>query len=314
MLLFENLVKTFGDTRALDGMSFKVSPGEVFGFVGPNGAGKTTAMRAVFGLVTLDSGIVTWNGQNIRMSDKKTFGYMPEERGLYPKMNVLDHLIYLGRLHGLSLIDARKRAGGLIDELNIHSGGSNKIESLSLGNQQRTQIAAALMHRPELLVLDEPFSGLDPLSVETVRNILISYARAGKTVLFSSHQLEVVEGLCETIAIANHGRIVLTDRVDHLTTSGSSLIIKVTEDPEGIFLQSIPGIDYNKANDGTLEINLDQRNKAEIVLNAALAAGTLERYQFARQRLSTIFKMAIASSDYDHANIKSASEIAETHH
>ena len=207
MLSFNGLTKIYGERSALDHLSFDVPPGVVFGFLGPNGAGKTTAMRAIFNLVKLDFGDVTYNGAPITKKLAKRFGYMPEERGLYSKMTVLDHLIYLARLHGVSASDAKSRATSLIEELEIKGGGSAKVESLSLGNQQRAQIAATLISEPELIVMDEPFSGLDPLSVEIVRRLLEDRARRGNYVLFSSHQLEVVEDMCEQVAIIDNGRL-----------------------------------------------------------------------------------------------------------
>lgn len=296
MLQLKNLTKRFGPTYALKDMSFTVPDGEVFGFLGPNGAGKTTAMRAIFGLIKLDSGEVLWRNKNISQADKKTLGYMPEERGLYPKMTVQDQLIYIGRLHGLDARTAHHRAKILIEELQIQGGGSVKIESLSLGNRQRCQIAATLIHEPELLVLDEPFSGLDPISIDIVRNILLSYASLGRTVLFSSHQLEMVENFCQSVAIANHGHIAVADRIENLTTSTATLILKVREDPKGTFLDSISGIKFNKLEDESLQVELSDDTDPNIVLQAAMKAGTLERYEFARRPLSSVFKSVIHSS------------------
>ena len=278
-------------------MSFAVPPGQVYGFLGPNGAGKTTAMRAVFGLIELDAGTVEWNSREISLVDKKHFGYMPEERGLYPKMRILDHLVYLARLHGIDRVQAVKRAHRLIEQLQIQGGASGKIEALSLGNRQRCQIAATLIHEPELIVLDEPFSGLDPISVEAVRNILTDQANSGKTVLFSSHQLEVVEDFCESVAIVDHGRVIVADRVENLTKSSASLVVKVKEDPNGEYLKSIKGLSVTKGNDGSLQVEILDGASPQDILFAAIRAGTLEKYEFARKPLSSVFKAAISSAN-----------------
>ncbi|MEX0836507.1 MAG: ATP-binding cassette domain-containing protein, partial [Nitriliruptor sp.] len=208
MLELDRLHRRFGDVLALDGLSFSVARGELCGFLGPNGAGKTTAMRAVLGVTRLDDGEVRWDGQPVDRAVRRRTGYLPEERGLYPKMRVTEHLVYLGRLHGLTAADAEQRSQRLLDELGLSDRAGTEIESLSLGNQQRVQLAAALVHDPDLLVLDEPFSGLDPIAVDTMSAMLRERAAAGAAVVFSSHQLDLVEDLCRTVAVAAAGRVV----------------------------------------------------------------------------------------------------------
>ena len=178
------------------------------GFVGPNGAGKTTAMRIVLGVLEPDAGEVRWRGARVDAETRRRFGYMPEERGLYPKMRVLDHLVYLARLHGLGATDARSSALGAVETLGVADRRTDRVESLSLGNQQRVQLAAALVHRPDVLVLDEPFSGLDPVGVDVLSGVLRERADGGVPVVFSSHQLELVERLCESVVLIDHGRVV----------------------------------------------------------------------------------------------------------
>jgi len=178
-----DLTRRFGDVVALDGVSFSVPGGEMVGFVGPNGAGKTTAMRIVLGVLQADSGEVRWRGKRVDAAVRRRFGYMPEERGLYPKMRVLDQLAYLGRLHGLDAGDARARSLRTIEILGVADRVNDRTETLSLGNQQRVQLAAALAHEPEVLVLDEPFSGLDPVGVDTLAGVLREQAAAGVPVL-----------------------------------------------------------------------------------------------------------------------------------
>jgi ABC-2 type transport system ATP-binding protein len=202
VLEIDALRRCFGAVRALDGLSFSVARGELCGFLGPNGAGKTTAMRAVLGVTRLDGGEVRWDGRPVGRAVRRRTGYLPEERGLYPKMLVAEHLVYLGRLHGLAAADARRRTEQLLGELGLEDRADTEVESLSLGNQQRVQLAAALVHDPELLVLDEPFSGLDPIAVNTMSAMLRRRAEAGAAVVFSSHQLDLVEDLCGTVAVS----------------------------------------------------------------------------------------------------------------
>jgi len=210
------LTRRFGSVTALDGLTFGVPPGQVFGFLGPNGAGKTTTMRAIFGVVALEAGEVRWRGEPVTEQARHRFGYMPEERGLYPSMQILDQLEYLGRLHDMTASSARGAAQNWIRRLGLEGRESAKLEALSHGNQQRVQLAAALMHDPDLLVLDEPFAGLDPGGVDDMTEILAERARADVTVLFSSHQLDLVEHICESVAIIHRGRVVAQGAVSAL--------------------------------------------------------------------------------------------------
>jgi ABC-2 type transport system ATP-binding protein len=216
-LQLRELRKRYGETVALDGVSFAVGEGEMFGFVGPNGAGKTTTMRIVLGVLGADSGAVTWRGGPIGVAERRRIGYMPEERGLYPKMRVRDQLVYMARLHGAGEADAGAAADRWLERLGIAERGGDPVEALSLGNQQRVQLAVALVHEPDLLVLDEPFSGLDPDGVDALAGALTEEIRArGVPVIFSSHQLELVERLCDSVAIIAAGRIATSGRLDAL--------------------------------------------------------------------------------------------------
>ena len=297
MLEFRQLVKTYPGKRALDDMSFSVPAGEVFGFLGPNGAGKTTAMRSIFGLVELDSGEVLYQQRTIGPAERQRFGYMPEERGLYPKMSVLDHLVYLARLHEVPAAEAKRRALALVETLQISGGPSAKIEALSLGNSQRAQVAAALIHRPEVLILDEPFSSLDPLSIDIVKGMLVDYALQGATVLFSSHQLELVEDFCRSVAIANQGRIVLSGRVDSLTESERLLVVSVREDPAGNYLEGMDGVSRVGADAGGQRIEVRDEGAARRVLEAAMRAGTVMRFDHVRRSLVEVFRQAVGAPD-----------------
>src|SRR5581483_11019653 len=216
MLTLSDLRKRFGPVQALDSCSFSVERGRMLGFLGPNGAGKTTTMRAIFGLVELDEGEVRWDDRPVGLEERLRFGYMPEERGLYPRMPVEEQVVYFARLHGMTAAAARAGASRWLERLGLADRASAKLEELSHGNQQRAQLAAALVHEPDLLVLDEPFAGLDPVAVETLAELLRAEAARGAAVLFSSHQLELVDHICEEVAIIDHGRIVATGDISTL--------------------------------------------------------------------------------------------------
>ena len=295
MLEFDALTRRYGPVVALDDLSVTVPPGQVFGFLGPNGAGKTTAMRAVFGLVTLDAGVVRWRGAPVSAGDRRRFGYMPEERGLYPGMVVLEQIEYLARLHGMPADTARATARHWLERLGIGDRAESKVEALSLGNQQRAQLAAALVHESELLVLDEPFSGLDPAGVDAMGAVLMEQARSGRGVLFSSHQLDLVEDLCESVAIIDHGHLVATGSVQELTTAGRRrLVVKVEGDWTGAWARQLPGAGVSRVDGGAVRLVLDEGTDPQTVLAAAMGAGPVEQFGFERRRLSEVFREAVA--------------------
>ena len=233
MLEIRDLTKRFGDVVALDGANFSVAPGRIVGFLGPNGAGKTTTMRAIFGLVRLDRGEVRWRGKRVGPEERARFGYMPEERGLYPKMKVGEQLTYFAELSGMSEKSATEATAGWLGRLRLGDRAGARLEELSHGNQQRVQLAAAIVHDPELAVLDEPFSGLDPLGVESLAELLKQIAAMGVAVVFSSHQLDLVEDVCEDVVIIDHGKIVMAGVVEELKAASPyrSLEVTVNGDP-----------------------------------------------------------------------------------
>lgn len=205
-LTINGVSKRYGDVVALDDVTFEVRPGELFGFVGSNGAGKTTTMRIVLGVLAADSGEVRLDSRPVDLDVRRTIGYMPEERGLYPKMKVGAQLSYLARLHGLSRSDADAAVARWTGRLGIAERVDDAVDALSLGNQQRVQLAAALVHDPKVLVLDEPFSGLDPVAVDVMSDVLIEKAETGVPVIFSSHQLDLVQRLCHRVGIISKDR------------------------------------------------------------------------------------------------------------
>jgi ABC-2 type transport system ATP-binding protein len=293
VLELDGLTRCFGDILALDHLTFSVPPGQVFGFLGPNGAGKTTAMRAIFGVTALDEGEIRWKGVRVGAEDRRRFGYMPEERGLYPGMKVGDQLVYFGRLHGLEATAARRAAEHWLERLGVVDRFRDKVEALSLGNQQRVQLAAAMVHEPELLVLDEPFSGLDPTGVDSLGSVLADEAAAGRSVIFSSHQLDLVENLCQSVAIVHRGRLVAAGTVDALARSGEPrLVVKVEGDAGGAWAKGLPGVQVAENVGGRLRLILNNQADSQAVLAAAMAAGRVEHFAFERRRLSEVFREA----------------------
>jgi ABC-2 type transport system ATP-binding protein len=261
-----DLARRYGDRVALDGVSFAVEPGQTFGFVGPNGAGKTTTMRIILGVLGADSGEVRWRGERVDAAIRTRFGYMPEERGLYPKMRVRAQLVYFAALHGVER--PGPAADRWIERLGLSERAEDRVEQLSLGNQQRVQLAAALVHEPELLVLDEPFSGLDPVGVDVLTGVLSEYASTGVPVVFSSHQLELVERVCEAVAIIKNGRLVASGRVEDLRGEGTGAVRVIVEGAPDF---DVPGVHVlGRGPKGTVFEGADP----DAILDAARAAGS----------------------------------------
>ncbi|MGD0311570.1 MAG: ATP-binding cassette domain-containing protein [Acidimicrobiales bacterium] len=294
-LELEGLSRTYGDVVALDDLSFDVPAGRVVGFLGPNGAGKTTTMRAIFGLTDLDAGTVRWNGGRVGQTERRRFGYMPEERGLYPGMLVGEQVEYLGRLHGLGAAQAAASTNAWLERLDIADRRDSKVETLSHGNQQRVQLTAALVHSPELLVLDEPLSGLDPTGIDAIGQVLVDQARAGCCVLLSSHQLDQVEDLCEQVTIIDHGRLVVSGTVDELTVRGTRrLVVRVDADRTAQWARRLPGVTVSEVDGGAVRLVLEPTVDSDDVLRAAMRAGRITEFSFERRRLSEVFREALS--------------------
>jgi ABC-2 type transport system ATP-binding protein len=295
VLELKGLSRRYGNIVALDNLSLEVPSGQVVGFLGPNGAGKTTTMRAIFGLTDLDSGSVHWNGKPVNQKLRRRFGYMPEERGLYPGMHVGEQIEYLGRLHGMSSHDAARSTQTWLERLEIANRRDDKVEVLSHGNQQRVQLAAALVHDPELIILDEPLSGLDPVGIDAIGKVLVDQAHAGCCVIFSSHQLDQVEELCEQVTIVDHGHLVVTGTVDELATSGPRrLVVRVEGDRDSDWAESLPGVTVSERRGGEVRLVLDDDTDSDLVLQAAMRAGRVTEFSFGRRRLSEVFREALA--------------------
>jgi ABC-2 type transport system ATP-binding protein len=293
-LVLDDLTRRFGPVTALDGLSFTVEAGKVSGFLGPNGAGKTTTMRAIFGLTDLDRGSVRWDGQDIGTDARRRFGYMPEERGLYPAMLVGEQVEYFARLRGLDPAAAKAATHECLERVGIAERMESKVEALSHGNQQRVQLAVALVHRPDLVVLDEPLAGLDPGGIDAIGEVLREEARRGCCVLLSSHQLDLVEDLCESVTIIDHGRLVVAGDVDDLTTHGPGrLVVRVEGDRTGRWAKKLRGVKVSEVNAGAVRLAVEEDADSDAILDAARAAGRVTEFHFERRRLSEVFRESL---------------------
>jgi ABC-2 type transport system ATP-binding protein len=295
VLEFDAASKRFGTLVALDACSFAATPGRLTGFLGPNGAGKTTAMRAVFGLVALDSGVVRWQGAEIGPEQRARFGYMPEERGLYPHMRVRDQLVYLGRLCGRSLVEVDHSVDRWLDRLGLASRAGDRLDALSHGNQQRVQLIAALVNEPELLVLDEPFSGLDPIAIAAMSDLLAEVAANGATVLFSSHQLDLVEDICEDVVIIDAGRIVRFGDLAHLRAEVPQRFVTVryrgaTPDWSGLGVMRLVS-----ASDGEARLLVEDGVDLEAMIAVLRRSTELISFAYEPPTLSELFRQAVAA-------------------
>ena len=303
MLELSRLSKRFGSLQALDDLSLSLDRGEIVGFVGSNGAGKSTTMRIVMGVLAADSGAVTWMGAPVDAAIRRTIGYMPEERGLYPRMKVAEQLVYLARLHGLSASAAKAAADRWTERLDLEGRRGDEVQSLSLGNQQRVQLAAALVSDPELLILDEPFSGLDPVAVDVMSQVLLERAAAGVPTLFSSHQLDVVERLCDRVVIIRSGRLVADGTIPELQATETPRWRVVVEQAAGS-----PPVQAASLNLPAPTVELDDAGRLVItaagadeqaLLSAAQRLGTVRELGPVRHRLTEIFREVLTTTSHE---------------
>jgi ABC-2 type transport system ATP-binding protein len=271
-----------------------VAPGELLGLLGPNGAGKTTLMRSVMGVTGLDAGRATWDGHPIGEDDRRGFGYMPEERGLYPKMRLHDQLVYFARLHGLARRPAATASAHWLETLDLADRARSRTDELSHGNLQRAQLAVALVHEPRLLVLDEPFSGLDPLWVDALGTLMVEQARRGAAVIFSSHQLDLVEQFCERVVVLDRGRVVLAGSVDDLATRGPRRLRVTVAGRNAAWTDGLTGVRVLADDNGSgALLALEPEVDDQVVLTAALRAGPVTHFAFERIHLSQLFREAV---------------------
>jgi ABC-2 type transport system ATP-binding protein len=294
VLEIDHVSKRYGEVVALQDMTFDVKPGELFGFVGSNGAGKTTTMRIALGVLAADAGEVRWNGQRVTLDTRRRIGYMPEERGLYPKMKVGEQLAYLGELHGMSKAEAVAAAGEWMERLGVAGRRDDAVQKLSLGNQQRVQLAAALLHDPEVLVLDEPFSGLDPVAVDVMSEVLREKCTGGVPVVFSSHQLDLVERICDRVGIVRSGQMVACGSVDDLRAGAPAPLFVHAPAAHLGWADGLPGVrcaEYR--GDGRTLLTMTSGADEQPVLQAALATGPVREFSQRRPTLTELFREVV---------------------
>jgi ABC-2 type transport system ATP-binding protein len=300
MLETRGLTRLFGDQLAVDDVDLTVRPGGLTGFVGGNGAGKTTTMRMIMGILEPTAGEVLWRGRPVAWEDRARFGYMPEERGLYPKQPVLFQLIYLGRLHGMTAAAARRSGEEYLERFCLADRAHDTLESLSLGNQQRVQIAAAVMSSPTALILDEPFSGLDPDAVDAMADLLREQAARGVPVLFSSHQLDLVERICDELVVLAAGRVVANGQVEDLRHRGRTLhrLVVASGTSGGTadagWVRDVPGVAVVDVDGPVAVLELVAADASDRILREALRRGSVRELSTLVPSLSEIYREVTA--------------------
>ena len=291
-LILADLRKRFEDVVALDGVGFTVEPGQVFGFLGPNGAGKTTTMRIVLDILHADEGTVTWDGRPAASVPSATWGYLPEDRGLYPRMRVLDQLVFLGSLQGLGRAEAARLARHWLARFRIGEHADRRADQLSKGNQQKVQFIAGILHDPDVLLMDEPFSGLDPINAAMLKEAFLEFAGRGRAIVFSTHQMEQVEELCDAIAIIDHGRLLVSGPTDEVRRRAGRRVVRiaVAGDDELPWLDALPGVEVRRSWPDHQELAVRDGGDPEAVLRLALERGAhVTRFEVADPSIEDIF-------------------------
>ena len=298
MLIVDNLRKAFGNVEAVQDVSFRIARGSTFGLLGPNGAGKTTTMRMILGILTPDSGAVSWDGTRIDGAMRRRFGYLPEERGLYGKMKVREQIVYFGRLHGLYEPEAAKRADAWIANLALQEYSNRPSGELSKGNQQKVQVACAAVHAPELLILDEPFSGLDPMNAEMLLKTLKALQAQGTTLVLSSHQMWQLEELCDVFCIIAGGRNAAAGTLAELRAAWPTRVLRVepTSDALKAVLATLPGARALPAENGTLQYEVPAGSELPEILRRLVAVGAVTRFEALAPSLQEIYLRAIGEA------------------
>jgi ABC-2 type transport system ATP-binding protein len=290
-LQVERIVKQYGDKTAVNGISFTAEAGEIYGLLGANGAGKTTTMRMVLGLIMPDSGSIRYHGKPYSREQLRDLGYLPEERGLYPKIKVSDQIIYLARLRGVSAKEADRRLKEWLEKFNVPDYYDKKVEELSKGNQQKIQFIAAVIHDPSILVLDEAFSGLDPVNVELLKAAVKELRDAGKTILFSTHRMEHVEELCRNITILHRSNVVLQGGIRDIKKRfpRERVIVRLEDDGAIEGLERIPGVRSVEKRESGYEVRIDRTDAAQAILDHARQQGDVVRFELMEPTLNEIF-------------------------
>lgn len=288
-LQLENITKRFGEFTAVDQLNLCVEQGTMYGFLGANGAGKTTTFRMILGILNADEGKITWNGKRISYETSPDIGYLPEERGLYPKMKVMEQLIFLGQLRGMSKSNAKRAAGEWLEKMDVSQNAMKKVEELSKGNQQKIQVIAALMHNPKLLILDEPFSGLDPVNVEMLKNAILTFRNNGATILFSSHRMDHVEELCEQLSIVHHGKQIVSGALRDVKRSFGKQNVRLHSEYDLTALNKIEGVTKVHPTIEGAVYQVESEEVAQRLLTAAMALGPVRHFAIEEPSLQDIF-------------------------
>lgn len=285
----EQVTKKFGDFTAVDNLSLSIEEGGMHGFLGANGAGKTTTFRMILGLLDPTQGTVRWNGKPITYASSPDIGYLPEERGLYPKMKVEDQLVYLAQLRKMSKAEAKREAAAWLERFEVPHYGQKKVEELSKGNQQKIQLIASLLHKPSLLILDEPFSGLDPVNVEMLKKAILDFQKQGATIVFSSHRMDHVEELCDEMSILDRGKVVVGGSIREVKRSFGKQKVRLNVDADLSCLSALAGVDhFTKTKQGAL-FQVADENVAQVLLAKAMELGTLRHFAVEEPSLEEIF-------------------------
>ena len=292
----ENIVKRYGDFTAVDGISFVVPKGQIFGLLGPNGAGKTSSIRMIMNITVPDSGRIEILGRPSTEGASKMVGYLPEERGLYRKMKIFDHVVFLGEIRGLDVKTAKAKAGEWIERVGLSDWSQKKVEELSKGMQQKIQFVGCVIHEPQILILDEPFSGLDPVNARVLKDLLLDYRSSGRTVIMSTHIMEHAEKLCDEIALVNRAKVVLSGTIGEVKRrfSGNKLILKGAGDVAA--LRALPGVTSIEESDGTIQIALDEGLKSSEFLRLAAPKFDIQSANPHEASLDEIF-VAVVGAD-----------------
>ena len=272
-LIIDSVSKRFGDVLALDDVSLNIEPGQIFGFLGANGAGKTTAMRVVLDILRADSGTITWNGTPNTHLPRETWGYLPEERGLYAKMKVLDQLVFFAKLHGVRPKAAERETREWLERFRIPEYADRRAEQLSKGNQQKIQFIAAILHDPQVLLMDEPFTGLDPINVALLKEAFLEMRDRGKTLIFSTHQMETVQELCESIAILDRGRVVVGGPVREVRRSTGRQMVRLAVEGDGeiAWVATLDGVSVTRRGQDYTEVEVAAGHDPYLILKEAIA-------------------------------------------
>ena len=289
MLQFQNVTKRFGAFTAVDDLNLSIPENEIFGLLGGNGAGKTTTFRMLLRLIDQTNGTISWKDDAISYDSSHLIGYLPEERGLYPKMKVKEQLIYLGKLRGMKKSEVEKEVISWLERFNVPEYIDKKVEELSKGNQQKIQFIAAVIHKPELLILDEPFSGLDPVNVEVLKDAVLDLKKLGTTILFSSHRMEHVEELCEHLCILHKGKPVVSGNLKEIKRSYGKKNVLIDVDFDLTFLEELEGVHRIKKGLNHSVVQIEEESVSQVVLHKLTEKGFVRRFELEEPSLNDIF-------------------------